>query len=406
MKIVELRAENFKCLRAVRIRPVTGKNGAGKTSVLDAVAAAIGGADFAARMPVRRGQARGEVSVDLGDLRVTRKFVVGKDGATASTLVVENRDGFRSKSPQHVLDELAGRLTLDPLEFMRARAEDRVRMIESLVPGFDFPASARAEKESRDRRTEVNRVLRARVASRSSIALPDGPRPVRPDTASLTIALGEAENHNARIRDQREIRERYAEKTEELAAEAAALRARVNLIDREVGERKKKLADLPALGAPKDTTEIKKNLSEAAGIIEACALHERVEQLDADAARFAGESEVLTQEIERLAGERAAAVAGASLPDGVRIDGDDVTLDGIPFDQASAAEQLRVSAGIAMALNPKLRVILVRDGSLLDADGMRTIAEMAEKNDFQVWLERVAHGERAGVVIEDGEVAP
>ena len=100
------------------------------------------------------------------------------------------------------------------------------------------------------------------------------------------------------------------------------------------------------------------------------------------------------------------AVAGAALPEGVKIEDGAVTMAGVPFEQASAAEQLRVSTSIAMALNPKLRIILVRDGSLLDADGVRTIAEMADKNDFQVWLERVAAGERAGVLIEDGEVAP
>ena len=60
---------------------------------------------------------------------------------------------------------------------------------------------------------------------------------------------------------------------------------------------------------------------------------------------------------------------------------------------------------MAMALNPKLRVIRILDGSLLDADNLALITEMAAGADFQVWVERVADGSGVGVVIEDGSVA-
>jgi hypothetical protein len=66
-----------------------------------------------------------------------------------------------------------------------------------------------------------------------------------------------------------------------------------------------------------------------------------------------------------------------------------VLLDGQPFEQASDAEQLRASIAIAMKMSPALRVIRVRDGSLLDADGMQLLARMADENDCQVWIERV-----------------
>ena len=67
-----------------------------------------------------------------------------------------------------------------------------------------------------------------------------------------------------------------------------------------------------------------------------------------------------------------------------------VTYNGVPFSQASSAEQIRVSLAMAMALNPKLRVVRILDGSLLDADSMRQVAEMATAADYQVWVERVA----------------
>jgi len=63
---------------------------------------------------------------------------------------------------------------------------------------------------------------------------------------------------------------------------------------------------------------------------------------------------------------------------------------------------LRASIAIAIAANPKLRVLIVRDGALLDDDSMKIVAEMAEANECQIWLETVASGRPSAVVIEDG----
>ena len=60
---------------------------------------------------------------------------------------------------------------------------------------------------------------------------------------------------------------------------------------------------------------------------------------------------------------------------------------------------------IAMSSNPELRVIRIKDGSLLDADGMAMLKAMASENDFQIWIERVADNDPMAVVIEDGSVA-
>ena len=100
------------------------------------------------------------------------------------------------------------------------------------------------------------------------------------------------------------------------------------------------------------------------------------------------------------------ALAAATMPvDGLGFDDHGVTFNGVPFGQASAAEQIRVSLAMAMALNPSLRVIRILDGSLLDADSMAAIAAMAKAGDYQVWVERVADDADTAVVIEDGSVA-
>ena len=103
---------------------------------------------------------------------------------------------------------------------------------------------------------------------------------------------------------------------------------------------------------------------------------------------------------------KAEALAGASFPiDGLAFDESGVTYQGVPFSQASSAEQIRVSLAMAMSLNPKLRVIRILDGSLLDADNLALITEAAVTADYQVWIERVSDPSETAVVIEDGEVA-
>ena len=88
---------------------------------------------------------------------------------------------------------------------------------------------------------------------------------------------------------------------------------------------------------------------------------------------------------------------------GVNVDGN-LVLDDLPFEQASQAQQLRAAIGLAMSIKPDLRVILLRDGALLDSDSLQAVRDLADKHDFQVWIERVGDSDECGIVIEDGEI--
>ena len=85
-------------------------------------------------------------------------------------------------------------------------------------------------------------------------------------------------------------------------------------------------------------------------------------------------------------------------------DGAHVMFNGVPFEQASTAEKLRVSTAIAMAANPELRVLRISDGSLLDDKSMAILTEFAGKHDFQLWIELVRPNETTGIILEDGAI--
>src|SRR3990172_7943210 len=112
MKIIKLQAENIKKLVAVEITPsgnvvtISGKNGAGKTSVLDSIWWALGGSENIQGQPIRKGETSGVIRLNLGEIAVERRFT-----EKGSTLYVENTEGMRFKSPQDVLDKLVGSLS-------------------------------------------------------------------------------------------------------------------------------------------------------------------------------------------------------------------------------------------------------------------------------------------------------
>jgi len=128
-------------------------------------------------------------------------------------------------------------------------------------------------------------------------------------------------------------------------------------------------------------------------------------ELAAELARRQAQADDLTAKIAEADTAKVAMLRNAEFPlEGLSLGDDGVTLHGIPFEQASSAEQLRASIAIGAALNPKLAVMLVRDGALLDQSSLAMLAEMADAAGIQLLVERVGEGDRMGVVIEDGAI--
>ena len=162
---------------------------------------------------------------------------------------------------------------------------------------------------------------------------------------------------------------------------------------------------MDALVPPTDLTPLEQALQTADAVnaqVRAFAERQRVATTVAD---LAAQADALTAALQQREVERAAVITAANLPiEGLGFGDDCITYQGVPFEQASTAEQLRVSAAIAMATSPKLRVLVVREGSLLDADSLRMLTEMAEAQDFVVLVETVDTSGAVGVYIEDGSV--
>lgn len=426
MKIIALEAENLKRLTAVRIEPdgnlvqITGRNGQGKTSVLDSIWWALAGTSNVQTTPIRKGEERATITLDLGELKITRAFIAQDDGTYTTSIKVENGEGARFQSPQSMLDEFLGQLTFDPLAFARMKGGDKVHALRSLVPDFDFSASESAIKEAFEERTIANRD--AKSAASAVAAISEGlPNPLAEpvEMGDLLAEHQKAQEHNEAVRQHVQLietRKRDLAHLERVAQEAQEHEAR---IEAQLAEAKQKTAT--AMGAVRDGETLLKETAAAPEPIDTTAISARMKEAEAAQSVFAKikdrdreaergkvareRAEVLTANIEKLKAEAQDAIAGADLPIGeVSVSGGEVFLRGVPFAQASDAEQLQASIGIAMALNPTLKVIRVRDGSLLDDEAMKTLATMADENDYQIWIERVDSSGQVGFVLEDGHI--
>lgn len=435
MKIINLKAENFKRLVAVEITPdgnvveIAGRNGQGKTSVLDAIWVTLAGLSVAPAKPIRKGAEEARIRLDLGEIIVTRTFKQdGETGKVTSSLKVENADGSRYGSPQAVLDKLMGALTFDPLAFARMQPKQQFDALRGLVPGFDFGQHDRLQADDFERRRALN--AKAREAGNAAALIATRKPMPRMDESALVADLEAAGKHNADIETRKANRERLSLRAQALRKDIkfdvdaiendlkqiTALQARIeetrarNLSrDKEATEIEVRIEAAGALAMPIDTAAITAKITEArltnSAIDEDERNAKRKAELHETAKRYEQQSEELTLTMQKREEEKVAAISAAKLPvNGMALGKDEVLINDIPFSQASDAEQLRVSIAMAMAMNPKLRVIRVRDGSLLDDESMRLLATMATDRDYQVWIERVDSSGKVGIVLEDGHI--
>ena len=412
MHIVKLVAENVKCLHAVVIKPdgnlvqITGPNGAGKSAVLDSVAYGFRGKRMEPPEPIRRGADYMRVMLDLGEIVINRRQDV--DGT--QHLTINRADGTRIPTPggrQTFLDELYEETAFDPQAFSRMLPKDQAATLMRAV-GLNFDELDAKRAGFFDNRRDVRRNLKALTAQRDGIPEVDSPdEEVSVATLSeqLTEAL-ETQNRNdqCRLEAERGLQEyesaecalREAEQHLELAKQTVAdaaedVRARNKVIDTLVDP---------------DIAATKQRIADAEGVNRRVRQKKQRQALTDDVNAVKATDESLTVQIDQINTEKAQALAEATMPvDGLSIEDGHVMMHALPFEQAASSDILIASAAIGIALKPKARIALNRDGSLLDDKNLARLAEWCDTEDVQVFIECVGDDASVGVHIVDGRVS-
>lgn len=407
MKIVQLQAENVKRLKAVTIKPdgsvvtISGRNAQGKSSVLDSIALALGGKEWQGAKPIREGADKGKIVVTLDDgITITRTLT-----PSGGTLTVSNAEGMKFSTPQAILDKLYGKLSFDPIAFARMDQKKQAETLKSLV-GIDFTEIDQKRAGIFAHRTEVNRKAKSLQAQVEAAPRHDGAPAEEISVSQLMSELSAAQKENQR-RDL--LRRNVGEGNQKIAndmQEIAGLEERIKALQSRIAATKAEMDKIdPSEFVLIDTKPISDQISNADAINRKVRENAAHKKLAAEAKAATEESEMLTSDLNKLDEQKRTTLESAKFPiNGLSFDESGVLYKGIPFSQCSSAEQLRVSVAMGLAMNPKLRVLLIRDGSLLDEDNLKMISEMATAADSQVWIERVSNGGEVGIVIEDGEV--
>lgn len=416
MRIIKFEAENVKKLKSIEITPegtivfLSGENGQGKTSVMDAIWLALGGANAVketkTERPIRDGAKKARSFIDLGDFKVTRTWTSNDQ----SYLKIKGADGKNITSPQELLDSLLGKLSFDPFAFSMMSDKEQYETLQELVElPFDPAELAKKKKDIFDQRTLINREMKQLDGELAGLKKPSDTLPEKEldldeILADLEIARNTLRDNETKRTELKQLRvdcQQASEKVKKLkAALEEAQKDYEQIVDRGVklGAEVDKLVD-PEVDKLTDSLRQINDTNKA--IRDAIKYREVENKLSIKKAS----SDELTAQIKSIDHQKEQAIREAKMPiEGLGFGEEGIVYFDVPFGQCSDAEKIRVSTAIAMAKNPHIRIIRITKGSLLDKKSLKIIEEMAEKEDFQVWIEVVDDSKNIGIYIEDGQI--
>jgi energy-coupling factor transporter ATP-binding protein EcfA2 len=425
----ELHCTNIKKLRhvAVKLQPgvnrVVGENAQGKSTFLDLVKWAIGGAKEMPGEVITRGEERAQIILKFGEFTVERRFTKNEKGGEDSTLVLIGPDGGRLPKPQTVLEAFYDKYCFDPREFMSMVPLEQLDVMKRLGNLSFGPLEAK-RASLYEERTDVNRKggdLKARFQ-----AMPTPPAELPAEPVDV----------DALLRRQNELRT-VERKNDQARAELRQLQRHVETATRAVEQQRSRIDDLErqleaektALLSCAETLQGATNAYNAQQEVVAQLVDPEIGDLtakisaaqttnlwlDRKKTRDATEKELeqlrlkreeLTAAIEQLDKQKADAIAAVKFPvDGLTLGDAGPIYNGFALSEASAAEQLRVSVAIGIALNPKLRLMLVRDAALMGTAQLELLKQLAAEHQAQLLVEIAARDAKdLEVLIQEGDV--
>lgn len=409
--IKSITVRDFKGVREITLHPsgslvvIAGANGAGKSSLIDAMTELF--APKGVRLtpkPIRDGaeEAYAEYVDESLGVRIARTWKKNDSGKLEVTAL----DGARYSKPAEVVAELTGGLLWDPVAFLQMdEKKQRDALLAKVELPFDLDTLSREKAGAEQRRLEAGREVKRLEGALASLPKPaDGSPESEVSGQSILDALDAA-------RVQQREAEAVSAKYDALAARYDELTRQHNEImaERErIGqEQEAALRSLNALPAPVDIEPLQEQLRNLDAVNQTVRDRKAFERTAADLAAAQHLHEGAQHALDAIEQTKRDGLAAAEFPvAGLSVDEDGVTFDGVPFGQVNSAMRRRVAFAIATAGEPKLKLVIVKDGDLLDADSLKAIGEIADERGYMVLMERDRDESRSiGFTVQDGGLA-
>ena len=439
MNILSLNITDLKRITAIEIEPETGKpiiltgdNGNGKSSVLDSIILALSnqGLDD----PIRHGRPSGTVKIVLGEDKA-EYLLERKITKSGDRLVLTDAVGTPVQKPQTFLNGLLGNYAFDPLGFVRLKPKDQVEALKTAA-GLDFTAIDAKRAKIYGERTVTARDGKEAAAQLAALEVPaEGIADEETSAGELMANLQDLEAKRSQFIADADSRKKAFSDAETLVGqcekdhsdELAVIASLEDQLARAKERAAQKLESLNSAKSARESAsaklptepEIETGMNDKA-IEDAWAACVKVDstnatirnakawrELDAKVKKLRLDHANLTRRIEEIDEEKKAAITSANLPlDGLELTEECVMVNGTFFSQLSTAEQIRVSTLVAMSQNPSLKIVIIREGALLNSANLAMIAKLANERGFQVWIEKFQENpSNEGIHIIDGAIA-
>ena len=414
IKINQLEVENVKRVKAVAMTPtqngltvIGGNNNQGKTSILDAIAWALGGEKFRPSAAARQDS----VLPPHIKLTLSNGLIVERGGKNASLKVT---DPNGKKSGQQLLNEFVEVLALDLPRFMQQSNKDKATTLLKVI-GMEEQVR---ELETREQETYNRRWSVGQEADRKKKYAEA--MPFYPDAPDTLVSASELIRRQQDILARNGENQRKRNRLNEITYEKHRIFDEIGRLETQAAELASRIAERKqAYEQTARDEEIAK--TDAAGLIDESTeeLERDIEQVDAinikvranldrekahqDAEYYQKQYQELTEQLERVRTEKVKLLNGAALPlPELSVADGELTYKGRKWDAMSGSDQLRVATAIVRAVNPKCGFVLIDKLEQMDLATLREFGAWLEQERLQAITTRVSTGEECSIIIEDG----
>ncbi len=409
VQINALEIQNVKKIKAVKIdctgealTVIGGRNGQGKTSVLDSIAFALGGKRYEPSNLKREGSI-GNPEINL---TLSNGLIVSRKGKNASLTVT---DPSGERGGQQLLNSFVSQLAIDLPRFLNATESEQARMLlEILGIGEELGKLEREEKALYDKRHTVGQYKDSKKKHANELPsyadVPDQLISVSEQIQAYQDVLrrnGENQAKREHLSQLNSAKTRGLEKLDELLDEVASVKEGLERLDREIATASKTTEQLK----DESTKELEERIQNAEEInAKVTANLDKQKAID-DASQYEQEYIQLTEQIEGIRKSRLDLLEGASLPlPGLTVESGALIYNGRKWDCMSGSEQLRVGTAIVRKLNPNCGFVLLDKAEQFDLQTLKEFGQWLAKEGLQAIATRVSSGDECSILIEDGMV--
>lgn len=410
VKITALQAENVKRIKAVQIEPaptgltiVGGNNNQGKTSVLDAIAWALGGEKYRPNAAAREG------AVSPPHLRVTLSngIVVERRGKNGSLTVT---DPTGKRAGQTLLNEFVEQLALDLPRFLNASDKDKADTLLKIIGvGDQLVQIDREIKALYDKRTAIGQIAAQKKAYADEMQeYPDAP--TEPVSAvelirrqqDILARNGENQRKRMQLAQLQEKEKQVGRRVQELTHELEMAEHQLAAVQQDVQDARKSAAQLQ----DESTAEIEAALADVEETNRKVRANLDKSRAREDADGMAAQYADLTTQLSQLRKSRTDLLNGADLPlPGLGVEDGALTYNGRRWTDMSGSDQLRVATAIVRKLNPDCGFVLLDKLEQMDLRTLQEFGAWLQQEGLQAIATRVSTGGECQIIIEDGRVA-